>query len=213
MRLEVRRQQSDAASREIGTMLLQGWALLGDDCPNTNCLGIPLMRPPAASKDLRKFCVVCRQYYGDDNRPSAQQPAQQPSTSSPAQTQQEEAPEPAKPARRRFDNAAIQNSRRHAVHAATAPSTVDNTNYENALATAKNTTVPTTIASKSLVSTDTSDTWSRSSAALEQAALRLTQQLENYTANSVVPVDPQAIGHIADALVKLSSAYSTLKNN
>ena len=51
-----RRQQSDAASIEIGRRLLRGWAMLGDECPNSTCYGIPLVRPPKVGqeKDPRK---------------------------------------------------------------------------------------------------------------------------------------------------------------
>ncbi|KAG6872751.1 hypothetical protein C0995_006953 [Termitomyces sp. Mi166 len=51
-----RREQSDIASAEIGKRLLKGWAMLGDECPNTRCFGVPLVRPPKAGgdKDPRK---------------------------------------------------------------------------------------------------------------------------------------------------------------
>ncbi len=51
-----RRQQSDAASAEIGKRLLKGWAMLADECPNSQCYGIPLVRPPKSGpeKDPRK---------------------------------------------------------------------------------------------------------------------------------------------------------------
>lgn len=51
-----RRQQSDAASAEIGKRLLKGWAMLADECPNPQCYGIPLVRPPksGSEKDPRK---------------------------------------------------------------------------------------------------------------------------------------------------------------
>jgi hypothetical protein len=51
-----RRQQSDLASTEIGKRLLKGWAMLADECPNSQCYGIPLVRPPKAGgeKDPRK---------------------------------------------------------------------------------------------------------------------------------------------------------------
>lgn len=53
-----RREQSDAATAEIGKRLLGGWAMLADVCPNTQCYGIPLVRPPMAGggKDPRKVC-------------------------------------------------------------------------------------------------------------------------------------------------------------
>ena len=41
-----RREQSDRASSEIGKKLLKGWAMLGEECPNETCYGIPLVRPP-----------------------------------------------------------------------------------------------------------------------------------------------------------------------
>ncbi|KAG6813487.1 hypothetical protein H0H92_010512 [Tricholoma furcatifolium] len=60
-----RREQSDAASAEIGKRLLKGWAMLGDECLNTRCFGVPLVRPPKAGgeKDPRKECVVCGRIY------------------------------------------------------------------------------------------------------------------------------------------------------
>lgn len=53
-----RRQQSDQASTEIGKRLLKGWSMLADECPNTRCYGIPLVRPPKTGidKDPRKVC-------------------------------------------------------------------------------------------------------------------------------------------------------------
>ncbi|KAG6895526.1 hypothetical protein C0992_000832, partial [Termitomyces sp. T32_za158] len=46
-----RREQSDFASTEIGKRLLKGWAMLGDECPNNRCYGVPLVRPPKAGSD------------------------------------------------------------------------------------------------------------------------------------------------------------------
>jgi hypothetical protein len=49
-----RRQQSDTASSEIAKRLLKGWAMLGEECPNVRCFGVPLVRPPkAGGKDPR----------------------------------------------------------------------------------------------------------------------------------------------------------------
>lgn len=60
-----RREQSDRASSEIGKRLLKGWAMLGDECPNTRCYGVPLVRPPkvGGGKDPRKECVICGTVY------------------------------------------------------------------------------------------------------------------------------------------------------
>ena len=54
-----RRQQSDTASAEIGRRMLKGWAMLADECPNSDCYGIPLVRPPktGAAPDPRKASV------------------------------------------------------------------------------------------------------------------------------------------------------------
>lgn len=51
-----RRAQSDRASSEIGKKLLKGWTMLGEECPNENCYGVPLVRPPKSGidKDSRK---------------------------------------------------------------------------------------------------------------------------------------------------------------
>ncbi|KAG0709545.1 hypothetical protein DFH29DRAFT_884650 [Suillus ampliporus] len=63
-----RRQQSDQASAEIGKRLLKGWAMLGDECPNIRCYGVPLVRPPKVGeeKDPRKECVICGTVYITD---------------------------------------------------------------------------------------------------------------------------------------------------
>ncbi|KAH7922460.1 hypothetical protein BV22DRAFT_1131426 [Leucogyrophana mollusca] len=60
-----RRQQSDRASAEIGKRLLKGWAMLGEECPNIRCYGVPLVRPPKASgdKNPKKECVICGTIY------------------------------------------------------------------------------------------------------------------------------------------------------
>ncbi|KDR83828.1 hypothetical protein GALMADRAFT_236240 [Galerina marginata CBS 339.88] len=60
-----RRAQSDQASSEIGRRLLKGWAMLGDECPNEMCYGVPLVRPPKSGgeKDPRKECVICGNTY------------------------------------------------------------------------------------------------------------------------------------------------------
>ncbi|KAH9938650.1 uncharacterized protein B0H18DRAFT_22300 [Fomitopsis serialis] len=64
-----RRQQSDTASAEIGRRMLKGWAMLADECPNSDCYGIPLVRPPKAGgeKDPRKECVICGSVYVDED--------------------------------------------------------------------------------------------------------------------------------------------------
>ncbi|KAH8830829.1 hypothetical protein DL96DRAFT_1594475 [Flagelloscypha sp. PMI_526] len=60
-----RREQSDRASAEIARRMLQGYAMLGEECINEACVGIPLVRPPSngTDKDPRKECVVCGAVY------------------------------------------------------------------------------------------------------------------------------------------------------
>ncbi|KDQ07471.1 hypothetical protein BOTBODRAFT_120035 [Botryobasidium botryosum FD-172 SS1] len=54
-----RRAQSDRASSEIGTRLLQGWAMLAEECPNESCYGVPLVRPPkTGGEDPTKVCLA-----------------------------------------------------------------------------------------------------------------------------------------------------------
>lgn len=48
-----RREQSDRASSEIGKRLLKGWAMLAEECPNTDCYGVPLVRPPSSSPGIK----------------------------------------------------------------------------------------------------------------------------------------------------------------
>ncbi len=53
-----RREQSEQASTEIGRLLLKGWTMLADECPNPQCYGIPLVRPPKGDKDPRKVSPI-----------------------------------------------------------------------------------------------------------------------------------------------------------
>lgn len=41
-----RREQSDRASAEIASRMLRGYAMLGEECANATCIGLPLVRPP-----------------------------------------------------------------------------------------------------------------------------------------------------------------------
>jgi len=51
--------------------MLKGWAMLADECPNSSCYGIPLVRPPkvGSEKDPRKECVICGNVYVDERGP------------------------------------------------------------------------------------------------------------------------------------------------
>ena len=85
-----RRAQSDYASAEIAKLLLRGYALLAEECPNPTCYGVPLVRPPKTSDGALspnkvlppifatnatftmswKECVVCQSVFtfGSDGR-------------------------------------------------------------------------------------------------------------------------------------------------
>ncbi|EGG16990.1 Sjogrens syndrome scleroderma autoantigen 1 family protein [Cavenderia fasciculata] len=55
LQFEQRMKKTDEISTKIGQKLMLGWALLGDVCPNNQCLDTPLMR------DREKYfvCVSC----------------------------------------------------------------------------------------------------------------------------------------------------------
>lgn len=67
--------QSARASGLIGNMLLRGFSLLADSCPNSTCYGIPLVGHPRARRaggrdagleDMKKECVICHRIYNKD---------------------------------------------------------------------------------------------------------------------------------------------------
>ena len=72
---QVQAQQASSSkvedpSQSISTLLLQGYSLLGDNCPNSSCRGIPLVGYPKkkdGSKDGRKMCVSCGGRWVDGN--------------------------------------------------------------------------------------------------------------------------------------------------
>jgi hypothetical protein len=58
-----RREQTDRASAEIGRRLLQGWAMLGDECPNDDCYYVPLVRPPKSALDGEPKKVIIIRFF------------------------------------------------------------------------------------------------------------------------------------------------------
>ena len=54
-----RREQTDRASAEIGRRLLQGWTMLGDECPRSECYYVPLVRAPKTSGVTNPKKVHC----------------------------------------------------------------------------------------------------------------------------------------------------------
>lgn len=59
--------QSDLASSRISSLLLRGYALLGETCPTPSCRGIPLVGHPRKRGEqgqaARRECVICGTIY------------------------------------------------------------------------------------------------------------------------------------------------------
>ena len=58
----------DDAAEKISGLLLQGYSLLGTNCPNASCRGIPLVGYPKrdGKKDGRRLCVGCGSRWVDE---------------------------------------------------------------------------------------------------------------------------------------------------
>ncbi|CDO74075.1 hypothetical protein BN946_scf185043.g125 [Trametes cinnabarina] len=201
-----RRQQSDAASAEIGKRMLRGWAMLADECPNPNCYGIPLVRPPKVQtiNDPGKECVICGTVYIDEKDLLGQDrlvPRQ--ALSSPADTYRQAGPAPA------------------------GPSSVSHVSADKGKARARDVEIPppndgwcnsTQAHSESHVnpmSTIPAPTPSTVSAlevsarSLERSLLALSARLDSLSSGTIV--DPMPIGVTADTVAKVSQALTQVK--
>ncbi|WVF72627.1 hypothetical protein IAT40_007445 [Kwoniella sp. CBS 6097] len=61
---------ADDAANSISSLLLRGYSLLGENCPNPSCRGIPLVGYPRkadGSKDGRRMCVCCEGRWVDES--------------------------------------------------------------------------------------------------------------------------------------------------
>ena len=59
----------DDAANKISSLLLQGYSLLGTNCPKSTCRGIPLVGYPRGKdgkKDSRRLCVSCGSRWIDE---------------------------------------------------------------------------------------------------------------------------------------------------
>ncbi|KZW03980.1 hypothetical protein EXIGLDRAFT_758290 [Exidia glandulosa HHB12029] len=183
-----RRETTDRASAEIGRRLLQGWAMLGDECPNESCYGTPLMRPPpvsaSAGKNPRKECVVCgRAYVSERDAPAVAASA---SAHVPARDDPVDPPVPAGP----IEVApALQQQQ--------LPSTISTSTTRAAHSSQDN--------KPSLASL-------RSAAdSLDAALQRTASHLASLSASTGPSLDVRAIGETADAMAKVAEALGKVR--
>ena len=59
------KNRSDLYSKKLGELLLKGWKMLGENCPDTN--EVPLMQNPSTGK---KFSIATGRYVDDDEADS-----------------------------------------------------------------------------------------------------------------------------------------------
>ncbi|KAJ3855671.1 hypothetical protein EV368DRAFT_34176 [Lentinula lateritia] len=200
-----RREQSDRASSEIGNRLLKGWALLGEECLNEACFGIPLVRPPKSGgeKDPRRECVICgRIYIGEGDLIEAEPPRPPAQNSSP----------PILP-----DNAIIPASNTpNAVRQLLTGSHLYSSPAPNSLS-------PSSVSVLSLVhhnfnlnifvkpnDESTMTALRVTSHALEQTLISLSGRLTSSVAQSIL-IDPQTISSIVDTVSKTTQALAEVK--
>ncbi|KAJ3811925.1 hypothetical protein F5876DRAFT_75341 [Lentinula aff. lateritia] len=206
-----RREQSDRASSEIGNRLLKGWALLGEECLNEACFGIPLVRPPKSGgeKDPRRECVICgRIYIGEGDLIEAEPPRPPAQNSSP----------PILP-----DNAIIPASNTPNAD----PRVTENSNQASLplerQQPAPNSLSPSSVSVLSLVhhnfnlnifvkpnDESTMTALRVTSHALEQTLISLSGRLTSSVAQSIL-IDPQTISSIVDTVSKTTQALAEVK--
>ncbi|KAF9058092.1 hypothetical protein BJ165DRAFT_1521406 [Panaeolus papilionaceus] len=205
-----RREQSDRASSEIGKKMLQGWAMLGEECPNEDCYGVPLVRPPKAGgeKDPRKECVICGRVYITevdwagrellrllDDAPKPP-PKPTPSTQRPPQPQTEDpivVPYP-QPAPRPLPHFQMQNR----VVAVPAPVEKEPTSQK-----------PTGVQATSISTTSYTDLLSASRRTLEASLQALNKHLEYLISGP--SLDVISIGNTAEAIDKTAKALGQIQ--
>ncbi|KAI0352696.1 hypothetical protein OH77DRAFT_1428104 [Trametes cingulata] len=200
-----RRQQSDTASAEIGRRMLKGWAMLADECPNPDCYGIPLVRPPKtqATIDPRKECVICGIVYVDEKDALGQDrlvPMQ--SAPSPADTYRLPPPAAAGPSSSRPPVDKGKGKAR-----ATVPPTVGAPLYHPPAAQPE--PYMRSEPQLPLPRLSTSSALEVSARSLEQSLLALSARLDSLSAGPLL--DPAPIGQTADTIAKVSQALTQVK--
>ncbi|KAI9001168.1 hypothetical protein BD414DRAFT_511750 [Trametes punicea] len=198
-----RRQQSDTASAEIGRRMLKGWAMLADECPNPNCYGIPLVRPPKvqATVDPRKECVICGIVYADErdalgrDRLTPMQPAL-----APANTYRAPDPAPAGPS-----SATVDKGKTRARHEASTSAD----NGWNQPSRARPEPFVTPVPEAPISHSSTSSALEVSARSLERSLLALSARLDGISCGPII--DPTPIGVTADTIAKVSQALTQVK--
>ncbi|KAI0637777.1 hypothetical protein C8Q77DRAFT_1214790 [Trametes polyzona] len=201
-----RRQQSDTASAEIGKRMLRGWAMLADECPNPNCYGIPLVRPPKvqATIDPRKECVICGIVYVDEKDILGQDrlvPMQ--SSSSPADTHRQS--QPVAPGASLPSEAYLDKGKGKA-RADISPSANDTTFYASE---ARREPYARPEPAAPVTRSSTTSALEASARSLENSLLSLSARLDSLSAAPIL--DPTPIGQTADTIAKVSQALTQVK--
>ncbi|KAJ3922817.1 hypothetical protein F5877DRAFT_74962 [Lentinula edodes] len=189
-----RREQSDRASSEIGNRLLKGWALLGEECLNEACFGIPLVRPPKSGgeKDPRRECVICgRIYIGEGDLVEAEPPRPPAQNSSP----------PILP-----DNAIVPASNTPNAD----PRVTENSNQALLPLERQQPAEPSSLSPSSPNGGSTMSALRVTSHALEQTLISLSGRLTSSVAQSIL-IDPQTISSIVDTISKTTQALAEVK--
>ncbi|RPD61960.1 hypothetical protein L226DRAFT_535337 [Lentinus tigrinus ALCF2SS1-7] len=194
-----RRHQSDTASAEIGNRMLRGWAMLADECPNPQCYGIPLVRPPKTGTtiDPRKECVICGIVYVDETDAFGQERLvpMHPARPSPAATSRAPIPEVVAPTL--ASTASLEKGKARAYpEKPTQPQVPSARERDLKAATA-------------LPHSSTSSALEASARSLEMSLVALSERLNAYTTAPFI--DPTPIGQTADAMSKVSQALTQVK--
>ncbi|OSC99134.1 hypothetical protein PYCCODRAFT_1446925 [Trametes coccinea BRFM310] len=201
-----RRQQSDTASAEIGKRMLRGWAMLGDECPNPNCYGIPLVRPPKrqGTLDPRKECVICGIVYVDEKDAFGQDrlvPMQ--AASSPAETYRQPVPTAAGPSN--IPPASLDKGKSRARHD-TRTSADEGWHGPSYTRPESHPNLEPTVPGPSASTASALEVSARS---LERSLLALSARLDSLSSAPIV--DPTPIGVTADTVAKVSQALTQVK--
>ncbi|KAI0771469.1 hypothetical protein BD413DRAFT_475844 [Trametes elegans] len=203
-----RRQQSDTASAEIGKRMLRGWAMLADECPNPNCYGIPLVRPPKAQAtiDPRKECVICGIVYVDEKDVLGQDrlvPMQHAASSAETTRAPVSAAVPPSSSQMRIDK-----GKERARPANLQPSVRPCSTTENLQCTLSH-VVHRVLKLLQVPRSATSSALEVSARSLERSLVSLSARLDSLSGGTILDTTP--IGQTADTIAKVSQALTQVK--